>query len=102
MTNDPQGVKKAVKASRFFPVHKELSGLYDDNDISATMRTFLAYFMPSMGDYYQITPGWAKVRSLWIAALQSIARENDIKEVLTKCNNEANDMAEETSSSDSD
>ena len=102
MANDPQGVKKAVKASRFFPVHKELSGLYDDTDISTTMRTFLAYFMPSMGDYYQITPGWAKVRSLWIAALQSIARENDIKEVLTKCNNEANDMAEETSSSDSD
>jgi hypothetical protein len=93
MANDPNGVKKAVKASRAFPAHKELAGLYDDTDISKTMRMFLTDFMPSMGDYYQITPGWVKVRSLWTSALQSIERGKDIKKTLTKCNNEANELA---------
>ena len=56
---------------------------------------FLTDFMPSMGDYYQVTPGWTKVRSLWSSALQAIARGNDIKKVLTKCNTDANAVAKD-------
>lgn len=95
MANDPSGVRKAVKASHAFSVHKELKGLYDNTDIGEKMHMFLTDFMPSMGDYYQVTPGWTKVRSLWSSALQSIARGNDIKKVLTKCNTDANAVAKD-------
>ena len=95
MANDPSGVRKAVKASHAFSVHKELKDLYDNTDIGEKMHMFLTDFMPSMGDYYQVTPGWTKVRSLWSSALQSIARGNDIKKVLTKCNTDANAVAKD-------
>ena len=95
MANDPSGVRKAVKASHAFSVHKELKDLYDNTDIGEKMHMFLTDFMPSMGDYYQVTLGWTKVRSLWSSALQSIARGNDIKKVLTKCNTDANAVAKD-------
>ena len=50
--------------------------------------------MLSMGDYYQVTPGWADVRPLWWKALQDIAKDNDIRESLTKCNTNANKIAD--------
>lgn len=98
MANDESGVRKAVKISRFFPVHKELTDVYADTEINATMDLFSKHFMLSMGDYYQVTPGWTKVRPLWQAALQSIARGKDIKKVLRDCNSKANKIAREASS----
>ena len=94
MANDNVGVIKAVKASHFFPVHKEITDIYSDTKISKTMELFSKYFMLSMGDYYQVTPGWADVRPLWWKALQDIAKDNDIRESLTKCNTNANKIAD--------
>ena len=95
MANDETGVREAVKTSHFFPVHKEITDIYTNTKISSTMDLFSKHFMLSMGDYYQVTPGWAKVRSLWQTALQSIAKGEDIKKVLMRCNSKANKIAKE-------
>ena len=47
-----------------------------------------------MGDYYQVTPGWSKVRPLWWKTLQSIANGKDIKKALNECNSKANKIAD--------
>ena len=98
MANDPDGVRDAVKASHFFPVHKEITDIYSDTEIGETMDLFSKNFMLSMGDYYQVTPGWAEVRPLWWKALQDIANGKDIRETLTRCNNKANEIAHKASS----
>ena len=98
MANDPDGVRAAVKASHFFPVHKEITDIYSDTEIGETMDLFSKNFMLSMGDYYQVTPGWAEVRPLWWKALQDIANGKDIRETLTRCNNKANEIAHKTGS----
>lgn len=94
MANHKDGVRNAVKTSHFFPVHKEVTGIYDGTAISNSMNIFSKYFMLSMGDYYQVTPGWAEVRPLWWNALKDIANGKDIKQSLTKCNNKANKIAD--------
>ena len=98
MANDPDGVRAAVKASHFFPVHKEITDIYSDTEIGETMDLFSKNFMLSMGDYYQVTPGWAEVRPLWWKALQDIANGKDIRETLIRCNNKANEIAHKASS----
>ena len=62
------------------------------------MDLFSKHFMLNMGDYYQVTPGWAKVRSLWKVALQSISKGEDIRKTLRDCNSKANSIAKEPSS----
>lgn len=98
MANDPEGVRKAVKISHFFPVHKEVTDIYADTEIGSVMELFSKNFMLSMGDYYQITPGWTDVRTLWWKALQDIAKGKEVKETLTKCNDKANEIAHKASS----
>ena len=93
MANDEKGVRNAVRTSRFFPVHKELTDVYADTEICSTMDLFSKHFMLSMGDYYQVTPGWAEVRHLWTSALQSIAKGEDVREALKDCNSKANKIA---------
>ena len=99
MANNPKGVRKAVKASHFFPVHKELTDVYSDSKFNNTMTLFSEHFMFSMGEYYQVTPGWTEVRSLWWKTLQSIAKGNDIRKALTECNSKANKIVESISGS---
>ena len=94
MANNPKGVKKAVTASHFFPVHKTLTGIYTGTKVENTMDLFSDHFMLSMGDYYQVTPGWSKVRPLWWKTLQSIANGKDIKKALNECNSKANKIAD--------
>lgn len=94
MANDKNGVRKAVKTSHFFPVHKGITDIYSDTEISETMELFSKYFMLSMGDYYQVTPGWAEVRPLWWQTLQGIAKGNEAREALIECNSKANKIAD--------
>lgn len=93
MANDEDGVRAAVKASHVFPVHKELTNIYSGSKIGKAMDTFSRCFMLSMGDYYQVTPGWPEVRSLWYETLQGIAGGNDIRTSLADCNSKANTIA---------
>ena len=52
--NDPDQAKESVKVSSFFPVHTNMTGVYDGTDIADTMTMFTEKFMPAMGDYYQV------------------------------------------------
>ena len=77
--NDPNQVNESVKASTYFPVRPTLTGIYDGTETADTMNTFSTYFMPSMGDYYQVVPGWAEARTEWWNMLQRIGTGGDVK-----------------------
>ena len=76
--NNPDQVKESVKASTYFPVRPTLTGIYDGMEIADTMDVFSTYFMPSMGDYYQVVPGWAEARTEWWNMLQRIGTGGDV------------------------
>lgn len=75
--DEAQGVE-SVKASTFFPVHQNMTGVYDGTEIADTMAMFTEQFMPSMGDYYQVVPGWATARTEWWNMLQRIGTGGDV------------------------
>ncbi len=76
--NEPSQVKESVKASTYFPVRPTLTGIYDGMETAETMDMFSTYFMPSMGDYYQVVPGWAEARTEWWNMLQRIGTGGDV------------------------
>lgn len=71
--------KAAVAASGFFPAHQDLTGVYDGTDIADTMAIFTEDFMPNLGDYYQVVPGWATARTEWWNMLQRIGSGGDVQ-----------------------
>ena len=80
MCNDDEEAKKAVKASGFFPTHKEMTGVYDGTDNADQMKMFTEKFMPHLGDYYQVVPAWAEARTEWWNMLQRIGSEGKVKD----------------------
>ena len=56
-------------ASTYFPVRTSVGDIYADNEIMSEYSKFMAY----LGDYYQITPGWATARTEWWNMLQRVA-----------------------------
>ena len=66
-------------ASSFFPVRSSVTDVYKGQDNEATMVMFEKYFMPSLGDYYQVVPGWATARTEWWNMLQRIGAGGDVK-----------------------
>ena len=79
VANDPDQVKESVLASSFFPVRSSVTDVYKGQDNEATMVMFEKYFMPSLGDYYQVVPGWATARTEWWNMLQRIGAGGDVK-----------------------
>ena len=69
----------AVKAARYFAVRNsaegtDLSTIWADN---AIMNEYTK-LMPFLGDYYQVTTGWAGARTEWWNMLQKIGKGEDI------------------------
>lgn len=95
ISNFESVVDKAVKITGGLPVHKNLVDVYTSTPSEESMKLFQNKFMPSMGDYYQITPGWNEVRKRWYKALRDIANGKDIRNTLIECNNYANEIAAE-------
>ena len=67
------GTKDAVLASTYFPVREsvkgeDISNLYEGNDVMSEYTKL----MPFLGDYYQVTKGWAEARTAWWNMLQRI------------------------------
>ena len=91
--NDPDQVNESVKASTYFPVRPTLTGIYDGMETADTMNTFSEYFMPSMGDYYQVVPGWAEARTEWWNMLQRIGTGGDVATEVGTFVTEANTAA---------
>ena len=71
---DPDQVKDSVLASTYFPVRASVGDIYADNAIMSEYTKFMAY----LGDYYQITPGWATARTEWWNMLQRVGTGEDV------------------------
>ena len=71
---DPDQVGASVLASTYFPVRTSVGDIYADNEIMSEYSKFMAY----LGDYYQITPGWATARTEWWNMLQRVGTGEDV------------------------
>ena len=65
---------KAVTTSSYFSVKKSLSDIYADDEIMNEYQKL----MPYLGDYYQVTPGWAEARTAWWNMLQQVGADEDV------------------------
>lgn len=73
MTQDDVDYAEAVKTSTYWPV-RDVEGIYDGDDLMTEYGTFMQY----MGDYYQVTAGWAEARTAWWNMLQQIGAGTDV------------------------
>ena len=81
---DPDQVGASVLASTYFPVRSSVGDLYAGNEIMSEYSKFMNY----LGDYYQITPGWATARTEWLNMLQRLGTGEDVTTaVKTFCDN---------------
>ena len=71
---DPYQVGASVLASTYFPVRSSVGDIYAGNDIMSEYSKFMNY----LGDYYQITPGWATARTEWWNMLQRVGTGEDV------------------------
>ena len=93
---DSAATADAVKAANYFAVRStaegtDLSAIWADNEIMDEYQVL----MPQLGDYYQVTPGWAGQRTAWWTMLQEIGSGMDVTEALTQYEGEANAAAAE-------
>ena len=88
---DSEATVDAVKAANYFAVRSaaegtDLTAIWADNEIMDEYQVL----MPQLGDYYQVTPGWAGQRTAWWTMLQKIGSGTDVTEALTQYEGEAN------------
>jgi multiple sugar transport system substrate-binding protein len=83
--------KDAIRTANYFPVRDKIQG-EDITDIWADEPTMKDYsiLMQYLGDYYQVTAGWAKARTAWWNMLQEIGTGADIATTVAKYNTQAN------------
>ena len=69
---DSEHTYDAVRASNFFAARTAVAGnaldVWSDNEIMAEYTKL----MPFLGDYYQVTKGWAPARTAWWNMLQQV------------------------------
>jgi len=87
---DPDQVKDSVLASTYFPVRTSVGDIYADNEIMSEYSKFMAY----LGDYYQITPGWATARTEWWNMLQRVGSGEDVETAVKTFVDNANAAAQ--------
>ncbi len=81
---DSEHTADAVRASNFFAARSaaegnDLSGVWADNEI---MNEYTK-LMPMLGDYYQVTTGWAAARTAWWNMLQQVGASDGSEEAIT-------------------
>lgn len=75
MTENDAPYTRAVLASSYWPV-RDIGNIYEND----TLMMEYNIFMPYMGDYYQITPGWTQARTAWAQVLTKISSGTAIEE----------------------
>ncbi|MBR5969631.1 MAG: extracellular solute-binding protein [Lachnospiraceae bacterium] len=88
-----ENVKDAVLASGFFPAHSGVTDVYAGTETADVMAMFTKDFMPNLGDYYQVVPGWAQARTAWWNMLQRIGSGGDVATEVEAFETEANTAA---------
>lgn len=91
MTQNDDSYKRAVLASSFWPV-RDMQEIYENDELMMEYSGFRQY----MGNYYQVTPGWAVAREGWWKMLQKIGNGEDIDAAVHEFSVQANAGAEET------
>ncbi|MBR5579066.1 MAG: extracellular solute-binding protein [Lachnospiraceae bacterium] len=91
---DSEKTADAVKAANYFAVRDtaegaDLSTIWADNAVMAEYSVL----MPLLGDYYQVTSGWAEARTQWWNMLQQVGAGNDIATVVAEYCGNANAAA---------
>ncbi len=91
---DSPATADAVKAANYFSVRNtvegaDLSGIWADNDIMNEYNVL----MPMLGDYYQVTAGWAAARTAWWNMLQAVGSGEDIATAVATWAADANSHA---------
>ena len=91
---DGNGTEDAIKTAKYFAARtsaegKDLSGIWADN---ATMNEY-NILMQYLGDYYQVTSGWATARTCWWNMLQAVGQGQDIATVVKTFADQANAAA---------
>ncbi len=81
---DSEATADAVKAANYFAVRDtaegaDLSGIWADNEIMAEYNVL----MPLLGDYYQVTTGWAEARTAWWNMLQQVGASDGTVEAIS-------------------
>ena len=91
---DSEATAEAVKAANYFAVRNtaegtDLSGIWADNAIMNEYNVL----MPMLGDYYQVTAGWAEARTAWWNMLQAVGSGADIATAVADWASQANAAA---------
>ena len=91
---DSEHTADAVRTAKYFAVRDtaegaDLSGIWADEPIMAEYNKL----MPYLGDYYQVTTGWAQARTSWWNMLQDIGEGADVAETVSTYMAEANAAA---------
>ncbi len=88
MTGEEAQYKRAVQTSTYWPV-REVEGIYANDELMTEYGMFMKY----MGNYYQVTPGWADVRTAWWNMLQKVGEGMDASEALEEFDEAAKQAA---------
>ena len=80
---DSAATADAVKAANYFAARSaaegtDLSNIWADNAIMAEYNVL----MPLLGDYYQVTTGWAEARTQWWNMLQQVGASDGSVEAI--------------------
>lgn len=77
LTEDDAQYTRTVQTSTYWPV-RDLDQAY----VNDMLMEEYSIFTPYVGDYYQVTPGWAAARTTWWQLLQEIGAGTDIVEAV--------------------
>ncbi len=77
MTENDAPYARAVRATSYWPV-RDMENIYENDALMTEYSTFMQY----IGDYYQVTPGWAEARTAWWKMLAKIAEGMDVSEAV--------------------
>ena len=89
---DSENCSQAGDISNFFSCRSKAEGV----EIKSSNPLLVEYYgkmMPYMGEYYQITKGWAGARTEWWNMLQRVGAGDDIAETVAKYEANANTAA---------
>lgn len=81
MCDDKTQGPLSVQATGFFPVRSSFGNVYAGTADEDRMAVF-ASFQKYLGDYYNVTPGWAEQRTAWWNMLQKIFAGTDVTEAV--------------------
>ena len=84
-----ENTANSVAASGFWPTRQSVEEVYPGDEMKAVYGSF----MPYMGDYYNVIPGWAEARTAWAEMLQGIANGTAAKDAAETFNKVANEAA---------